>query len=873
MLDFGNWRRRRLLSPRTARLAGEQLRDRIAPAAALDAGRATIATIVWDGHPARVYAGEWVVQFDDIHGPGASQVDQIQTRLDKLPLPLHVEQYLGRDGLVLIDAPSETPFETVRDTLHPLGNVADVEPNLVYSATMIPNDPSFGTQYGLNNTGQYVYGQYGIADADIDAPEAWDTTTGSSSVVVGVIDSGIDLAHPELAGNLFVNPGEIAGNGIDDDNNGYVDDVHGWDFVNHDNLPQDDNGHGTAVSGTIAAVGNNNEGIIGVAPNVRILPLKFLDSSGNGGLANALAAFNYAAAMRSAGVRIVATNNSWGGSTANGMLENAIVLQRTRGILMIAGAGNDNANSDTAPFYPASYPEDNVISVAASDNRDARASFSDWGINSVDIAAPGVSVLTTSPVSMGSYTFATGTSVATPFVSGAAALLASVKPTAGYAEIRSAILAGGDPIADFATTGSTPISTGKRLNLVGAIRHIVLPTTTALVGENLPTTGGFLVTFRATVSLAAPAAGPAYAGQVAFDVDGAVAATIAVDASGMAAYTTSSLSYPATHAVYAKFVGTTYLLTSTSNTVSALINDVIHLSPAAGALPAATQTAAYSQTITASDGTGAKTYTVSSGSLPSGLSLAPSTGVISGTPDAAGTASFQITATDTVGASAVAAYSIAVNAPPPPALAGVTFNGNIPSLLAIPDQHSRIASVLVASDRPVQLDANAFAVALHSNGVNFNGQALPDGYGILPTSLALSSADNITWTIAFVGNTDPATPPSDGLNSLTDGVYDFTIDASRVHPLGAPNVNAAANSTTVFFRLYGDLDAPTPVTDNTGVTNTATVNTTDNIPMRTSFNNPASYAAPLDFNGDATVNTTDNLQFRNRFNEPLSWRV
>ncbi len=252
----------------------------------------------------------------------------------------------------------------------------------------LPNDPLFGQLWGLNNTGQTVKSSTGSADADIDAPEAWSTTTGSSSVVVAVIDSGVDWHHPDLAANIWTNPGEscagCASDGIDNDGNGYVDDVHGWDFVNNDNDPFDDNGHGTHVAGTIGASGSNGVGIAGVNWNVQIMPLKFIGANGQGTADDAVRAILYATRMGA-----VASNNSWGGEEFSQALEDAIADADAHGSLFVAAAGNSGKNTDTTPDYPSGFDLPNVITVGATDQNDVRAWFSNYGKQSVDLAAPG----------------------------------------------------------------------------------------------------------------------------------------------------------------------------------------------------------------------------------------------------------------------------------------------------------------------------------------------------------------------------------------------------------------------------------------------------------------------------------------------------
>lgn len=333
-------------------------------------------------------------------------------------------------------------------------SVAFAEPDFIVHATSLPNDPSFGLQWNMHNTGQTG----GTADADIDAPEAWDITTGSTSVVVGVIDTGMDLTHPDLAANLWTNASEIPGNGIDDDNNGYIDDVHGWNFVSNNNSPNDDHGHGSHTAGTVGAAGGNGIGVTGVCQTVRLMPLKFLDATGNGTDSDALEAVLYATAKG-----VLLTSNSWGGGSFDPLLLQAIQDAGTAGVGFVAAAGNSGINADLYPEYPAAYNSANIISVAATDSTDTLAWFSNYGAQAVHIGAPGVATYSTTRNA--GYATMSGTSMATPHVAGAAALLKAANPALTFAQIKGMLLSQGDTKSSL--NGKT--STGRRLNVANAL--------------------------------------------------------------------------------------------------------------------------------------------------------------------------------------------------------------------------------------------------------------------------------------------------------------------------------------------------------------------------------------------------------------------
>jgi hypothetical protein len=314
-----------------------------------------------------------------------------------------------------------------------------------------------GLQWGVNNTGQSIRGISGVADADIDGYEAWDVRTSAADIIVAVIDSGVQWSHPDLDDNIWSNSDEIAGNGVDDDNNGYVDDVRGWDFYGNDSNPDDAEGHGTHCAGTVGAEGNNGIGVAGVAWDVQIMPLRFIGPFG-GSTSDAIAAVNYAVAN---GAKI--SNNSWGGGGFSTALRDAIANAGANGHLFVAAAGNDGVNTDSSAHYPSSYSNDNIISVAATDNRDNLAGFSNYGISTVDLGAPGVDIASTYNGS--GYVWNSGTSMAAPHVSGAAAVLWAENPSWTYEQVRDRLYA--TVRATGAMSGIT--ATGGVLNLQAAL--------------------------------------------------------------------------------------------------------------------------------------------------------------------------------------------------------------------------------------------------------------------------------------------------------------------------------------------------------------------------------------------------------------------
>ncbi len=378
-----------------------------------------------------------VTEFAEAHG-----FELIEAReYDRLAVLVDHRYRDAKDVLDLLDASELTDYS---------------EPHYVYDVVRTPND--YGDYlWGLHNTGA----SGGAAGADIGAFEAWDVSTGSGTIIA-VIDTGVDVTHPDLRPNLWTNPGEVPGNGVDDDGNGYVDDVHGYDFVHDDGDPDDREGHGTHVAGTAAAKGDDGYGVVGAAFDAQIMGLKFLDRGAGGYSSMAAAAIHYAV---NNGADVI--NASWGGYGQSTAIRNAIAYARSRGVLFVAASGNQANDNDQYGFYPASFTLDNVISVASHDRYDRLSSFSNYGASRVDLMAPGSSIVSTVPG--GDWAYMDGTSMASPFVAGVAALLRAADPTASLAELRSALLDHTTPVAG----GSDRVATGGRLNAAAALQALV----------------------------------------------------------------------------------------------------------------------------------------------------------------------------------------------------------------------------------------------------------------------------------------------------------------------------------------------------------------------------------------------------------------
>ncbi|MCB9509706.1 MAG: S8 family serine peptidase [Deferribacteres bacterium] len=424
----------------------KRLFHQIAVAAVLLSGAGTLLA-----QQAQFAPGEVIVKFRS-----NITTAQAQTTFSNAGLAQRV--YFPQIGAYLCNITNEQSVDNAVQACQADPTVEYAEPNYTYTTLehfmrrAEPNDPRLDDLYAMQNGN----------DADIDAIEAWDKQTGSKDILLAVIDTGVDYNHPDLKANMWVNPGESGdgkeNNGVDDDNNGYIDDYRGWDFAGNDNNPMDDNGHGTHCAGTIGAVGDNGVGVVGVNWAVSILALKFLDSNGSGKLSDAIPAVLYAADM---GARL--SSNSWGGGGFSQALKDAIDYARSKNSIFVAAAGNSNEDNDSVDNYPSNYDVDNVIAVAASDRNDNLASFSNIGKQTVHLAAPGVDILSCQPGN--NYQYLSGTSMATPHVSGVLGLVLAQYPGMTYREAMTRVLGGVDSKSEFKNTTSS----GGRLNANNAL--------------------------------------------------------------------------------------------------------------------------------------------------------------------------------------------------------------------------------------------------------------------------------------------------------------------------------------------------------------------------------------------------------------------
>ena len=344
----------------------------------------------------------------------------------------------------------------------------------VYATDTVPNDPFFaaGQMWGLSQASCQFCGQ---SAPNIDATRAWDITTGSDDIIAVVLDTGVDLSHEDLAANAWVNPREIAGNGRDDDGNGFVDDVNGWNFhedTNQTFVSSSEDYHGTHVAGSIGAIGNNGKGVTGVAWHVKLMSVKFLGGPlGKGSTSNAIKGINYAIDMRNRGFNVRVINASWGGGGDSQSLRAAIQAANDAGILFVCAAGNESNNVDDTPSFPSAYAGSfaGTISVAAVDQDGNLASFSNYGHGSVSLAAPGVLIASTYPNN--GYANLSGTSMATPYVSGIAVLLWAQDSSLTPAQVKQRIIDTSEPLNSLASQ----VARSGRASAYAALTNTIAP--------------------------------------------------------------------------------------------------------------------------------------------------------------------------------------------------------------------------------------------------------------------------------------------------------------------------------------------------------------------------------------------------------------
>jgi hypothetical protein len=420
--------------------------------------------------------GEIVIKFRDAASSRAGSAAVMATLTQRLGSKAvqEMHSFVTDQSLALVRLKNDSLTQTALKILEGEPTVVFSEPNFIYHTLDLapsdrgaPNDADFAKQWSMLNTGQKdMDGLVGIAGDDINVLPLWQNgIVGKKNTLVAVIDTGIQWDHPDLASNIYTNTGEIAGNNKDDDNNGFVDDIHGWSFVDNKNTSSDDNGHGTHCAGVIGAVGNDGKGVAGINWNVSLLPVKFLDASGGGSLESAVNAINYARLMK-----VSVMSNSWGGGGFSQAMFDAIKAAQDQGILFVAAAGNDGLSNDgDSPTYPAAYDLANIVAVAATDNNDGLAPFSNYGVKRVHVAAPGVNIYSTY---MGSaYQTLSGTSMATPHVAGISTLLFSEHPEWSYGEIKDRLIKTSTP----ARALRRKVMARGRVNAYNAMYGIIPP--------------------------------------------------------------------------------------------------------------------------------------------------------------------------------------------------------------------------------------------------------------------------------------------------------------------------------------------------------------------------------------------------------------
>jgi subtilisin family serine protease len=577
-------------------------------------------------------------------------------------------------------------------------------------ATGLPSDPEMKRQWGLNNVGQAG----GVSGADIHALDAWNLQTNAANVVVGVIDTGIDYTHPDLAQNIWTNPGEIPGNHIDDDSNGFVDDVHGWDFTNDSNNPSDENNHGTHVAGVIGARGNNGAGITGVAWEVSLMPVKFLDANGIGLTSDAVDAVNYAT-LNGANV----TCASWAGYGFSSALHDAFGAAATAGVIAIASAGNEAVNSDTVPSYPAGFDLANIVSVGASDGADQLAGFSNYGATSVDFVAPGVGIYST--IADGNYGTFSGTSTAAPLAAGAVALLKASEPTLTTGEITARLLSTAHSVPEL--HGKTV--SGGRLD-VGALLSAA-PTRIPVIAGPFKRNGIVGVPFTHTIHAVHDptifGAAPLPAGLSINTTTGEISGIPQVEGVVYVTLTASNSAGSDSAALELDISGSGAPEILSATSAAAILGTTFSYQILASNSP------------TSYDATG----------LPVGLSVDTTTGLVSGTPTVGGSFRIIISATNNAG-TGDAELRLTVNYPAPV----ITSDLSATAIVGRPFYYA-----VAATNNPDTFGASGLPEGLHISQQVGIISGVPRAVGTYPIGLSASNASGTGTAILVLNVVDP----------------------------------------------------------------------------------------------------------------------
>lgn len=646
--------------------------------------------------------------------------------------------------LVRLAAPG---LDSVREMLASIQsqklNTISAEPDYLVESSLAPNDPSFVQTWGLSNKGQ----SGGVANADIDAVDAWGITTGSRAVRVAVIDTGIDSTHPDLAANIWSNPSETAGNGIDDDQNGFSDDTQGWNFYANTNDPMDDNNHGTHVAGTLGAAGNDGQGIAGVCWNVSLVALKFLSKDGVGATSDAVDAINYATSL---GVDVM--SNSWAGGAYSAALKAAIDDADQHGILFVAAAGNGGFDgigddNDSVAVYPASYPCENIIAVAASDDQDNLTAFSNYGATTVHIAAPGSAIYST--VTGGRYATYAGTSMATPHVAGACALLKSAGLGLTHLQIKERILASADQLPSCANK----LVSGGRLNLYAALKGVSPGSAAITSPANARATVGGLFSYTITANNS-PSSFGAIGLPIGLDVDTSTGVI-----SGTALGTGTSV---VTLKAFSRGEGTA---TAKLSLVVAPPIPVI----TSGTLLNGMVGSPLSYRIVATNApTG---FAVSS--LPPGVTLDSSSGIISGIPSASGTTDVTVYASNW-GGTGSASLRVDISNPPIPQ---ITSPLNATGMVGAPFTYA-----ITASNNPSVFSASGLPAGLLVDSASGIISGTPASVGTSTITLNaanLSGTGSAELTLTINNAQAPVITSASSVACISGEPFSYTILATN----------------------------------------------------------------------------------------------